>query len=177
MHTHIPISLPSCASLPSSISHPSRSSQSIELISLCYAAVKGKKLYLQHKVWVPTLLLPITNCVDLVISDSPIGMGSAKKVIKIITGEIQIKFLEQDTTDSEFSAGWGVGWGEWPFFIWLLNFLASSQTLCLRQLPRYLHPSASPGVSCRYYDGDNDDEVSLAPHSIPASKTDPAAGA
>ena len=38
MHTHVPISPPSWASLPPSLSHPSRSSQSTELISLCYVA-------------------------------------------------------------------------------------------------------------------------------------------
>ena len=38
MHTHVPISPPSWASLPSSLSHPSRSSQSTEPISLCYDA-------------------------------------------------------------------------------------------------------------------------------------------
>ena len=38
MHTYIPISPPSWASLPSSLSHPSRSSQSTELISRCYEA-------------------------------------------------------------------------------------------------------------------------------------------
>ena len=37
-YTYIPISPPSSASLPPSLSHPSRSSHSIELISLCYAA-------------------------------------------------------------------------------------------------------------------------------------------
>ena len=37
-HTYIPISPPSCISLPSSLSHPSRWSQITELISLCYAA-------------------------------------------------------------------------------------------------------------------------------------------
>ena len=37
-YTYIPISLPSCFSLPPSLSHPSRWSQSTELISLCYAA-------------------------------------------------------------------------------------------------------------------------------------------
>ena len=36
-YTYIPISPPSCASLPPSLSHPSRWSQSTELISLCYA--------------------------------------------------------------------------------------------------------------------------------------------
>ena len=38
MHTYVPISPASWASLPSSLSHPSRWSQSSELISLCYAA-------------------------------------------------------------------------------------------------------------------------------------------
>ena len=36
--TYIPISPPSCISLPPSLPHPSRWSQSPELISLCYAA-------------------------------------------------------------------------------------------------------------------------------------------
>ena len=37
-YTYSPISPPSCVSLPPSLSHPSRLSQSTELISLCYAA-------------------------------------------------------------------------------------------------------------------------------------------
>ena len=37
-YTYIPISLPSCISLPPSLSHPSRWSQSSMLISLSYAA-------------------------------------------------------------------------------------------------------------------------------------------
>ena len=37
-YTYIPLSPPSCISLPPSLSHPSRWSQSTELISLCYAA-------------------------------------------------------------------------------------------------------------------------------------------
>ena len=37
-YTYIPMSLPSCVSFPPSLSHPSRWSQSTELISLCYAA-------------------------------------------------------------------------------------------------------------------------------------------
>ena len=39
MYTYIPISPPSWASLSPSPSHPSRWSQSIQLISLCYAAL------------------------------------------------------------------------------------------------------------------------------------------
>ena len=38
MYTYIPISPLSCVSLPPSLSHPSRWSQSTELIPLCYAA-------------------------------------------------------------------------------------------------------------------------------------------
>ena len=37
-YTYIPISHPSCISLPPSLSHPSRWSQSTQLISLCYVA-------------------------------------------------------------------------------------------------------------------------------------------
>ena len=37
-YTYIPISPPSCVSLPPSLSHPSRWSQSTELISLCHVA-------------------------------------------------------------------------------------------------------------------------------------------
>ena len=37
-YTYIPICPPSCVSLPPSLSHPSRWSQSTKLISLCYAA-------------------------------------------------------------------------------------------------------------------------------------------
>ena len=37
-YTYTPISPPSCVSLPPSLSHPSRWTQSTELISLCYAA-------------------------------------------------------------------------------------------------------------------------------------------
>ena len=37
MYTYIAISPPSCISVPPSLSHPSRWSQSTELISLCYA--------------------------------------------------------------------------------------------------------------------------------------------
>ena len=38
---HIPISPPSCVSLPPSLSYPSRWSQSTELISLCYVAASN----------------------------------------------------------------------------------------------------------------------------------------
>ena len=52
VHTHVPISPPSWASLPSSLSHPSRSSQSTELISLCYAAASHQPTVLHSVVYI-----------------------------------------------------------------------------------------------------------------------------
>ena len=49
MHTHAPISPPSCVSFPPSLSHPSRWSQNPELISLCYAAA-SRQLSILHAV-------------------------------------------------------------------------------------------------------------------------------
>ena len=48
-YTYIFISPPSCVSLPPSLSHPSRWSQSTELISLCYAAAIFTFFKLQGK--------------------------------------------------------------------------------------------------------------------------------
>ena len=52
MHTYIPISSPSWTSLPSSLSHPSRSSQSTKLISLCYAAASHQPTILHSVVYI-----------------------------------------------------------------------------------------------------------------------------
>ena len=52
MHIHVPISPPSWASLPSSLSHPSRSSQSTKPISLCYVAASHQPTILHLVVYV-----------------------------------------------------------------------------------------------------------------------------
>ena len=52
MYTNIPISPPSCVSLPPSLSHPSRWSQSTELISLCCAAASHKLAILHLVVYI-----------------------------------------------------------------------------------------------------------------------------
>ena len=52
MHTHVPISPPSCISLPSSLSHPSRSSQSTELVSMCYVAASHQPTILHSVVYI-----------------------------------------------------------------------------------------------------------------------------
>ena len=51
-YTYIPISPPSCISLPPSLSHPSRWSQNTELISLCYAAASHRLAILYLAVYV-----------------------------------------------------------------------------------------------------------------------------
>ena len=51
-HTHVPISPPSWASLPSSLSHPSRSSQSTKPMSLCYAAASHQPTILHSLVYI-----------------------------------------------------------------------------------------------------------------------------
>ena len=52
MYTYIPISPSSQASLPPSLSHPYRSSQSMELISLCYAAASRQPSILHLVVYI-----------------------------------------------------------------------------------------------------------------------------
>ena len=52
MHTHVPISPPSCASLPPSLSHPSRWSQSTEPNSLCYGAASHQPTILHSEVYI-----------------------------------------------------------------------------------------------------------------------------
>ena len=60
-YTYISISLPSCIPLPPSLSHPSRWSQSIKLISLCYAAAS-------HKLSILHLVVYICPCHSLTLS-------------------------------------------------------------------------------------------------------------
>ena len=52
MHTHVPVYPPSWASLPFSLSHPSRSSQSTQPISLCYAAASHQPTILYSVVYI-----------------------------------------------------------------------------------------------------------------------------
>ena len=52
MHTYVPISPPSWASLPSSLSHPSRPPQRTELIFLCYAAASHQPTILHSVAYI-----------------------------------------------------------------------------------------------------------------------------
>ena len=52
MHTHVPISPPTWASIPSSLSQPSRSLQSTEPISPCYAAASHHLTVLHSVVYI-----------------------------------------------------------------------------------------------------------------------------
>ena len=61
MYIYIPISPPSCVSLPPSLSHPSMWSQSTELLSLCYAAAS-------HQLPILHLVVYICQCHSLTSS-------------------------------------------------------------------------------------------------------------
>ena len=80
MYTYIPISPPSCVSLPPSLSHSSRWSQSTELIALCYAAASHQLFYIWQCTYVhatlslcPSLPFPL----PLPMSSSPFSSSSA----------------------------------------------------------------------------------------------------
>ena len=61
MYTYIPISPPSCVSLPPSLSHPARWSESTELISLCNATAS-------HQLSILHLVVYIRQCYSLTLS-------------------------------------------------------------------------------------------------------------
>ena len=61
---HVPISPPTCVSLPFSLSHPSRWSQSTEPISLCYGAASHQPTILHSVVY-------ICRCYSLTLPQLP----------------------------------------------------------------------------------------------------------
>ena len=78
MHTHILISPPSWASLPSSLSHPSRSWQSSELFSLCYAAASHQPTILHSAVSICWCYSHFTQALlSHPMSSSPFSMSTS----------------------------------------------------------------------------------------------------
>ena len=76
MHTYVPISPPSWAYLPSSLSHPSRSSQSTDLISLCYAAAS-------HWLSILHLVVYIRRCYSHFAPASPLPHHVLKCILYV----------------------------------------------------------------------------------------------
>ena len=79
MYTYIPIPPPSCTSLPPSLSHPSRWSQSTELISLCYAAA-SHQLSILHLLCIyvnDTLSLRPSLPFPLSVSSGPLSTSAS----------------------------------------------------------------------------------------------------
>ena len=69
---------PHISSLPSSLSHPSRWSQSTELISLCYAAASHYLFYIWQCIYVhATLSLRPSLYFPLPLSSSPFSMSAS----------------------------------------------------------------------------------------------------
>ena len=68
-----PISPPSCTSLPPSLSHPSRWSQSTELISLCYVAAS-------HWLSILHLVVYMCPCYSLTLSQLPLPPSPCRQV-------------------------------------------------------------------------------------------------
>ena len=73
-YTYIPIFPPSCIYLPPSLSHPSRWTQSTELISLCYATAS-------HQLSVLHLVVNICPCHSLTSSQLPFPLPRVLKSI------------------------------------------------------------------------------------------------
>ena len=100
---YIPISPPSFVSLPPSLSHPSRWSQSTELISLCYVAAS-------HQLSILHLVVFISPCHSLTSSQLTLPPPCVLKSIFIIdhshmySGNAEISSrLQAITRDSCFS--------------------------------------------------------------------------
>ena len=87
MYTYIPISLPSCISLPPSLSHLSRWSQSTELISLCYAAAS-------HQLPILRLVVYICPC-HCLVWESFNKWWSLFLGPKVVSKEIPVESIEE----------------------------------------------------------------------------------
>ena len=83
MYTYIPISPPSCVSLPPSLSYPCRWSQSTELISLCYVAAS-------HQLSILHLVVYICPCHSLTSSQITLPPPRVLKSIRYICGFIPV---------------------------------------------------------------------------------------
>ena len=83
MYTYIPISPPSCVFLPTSLSHPSRWSQSTELISLCYVAAS-------HQLSILHLIVYICPCHSLTLSQLTLPPPRVLKSILYVSISIPV---------------------------------------------------------------------------------------
>ena len=93
MYTYIPISPPSCVSLPPSLPHPSRWSQSTELISLCYVAAS-------HQLPILHLVVYICPCHSLTSSQLTLPPSHGLKSILYIC--VFIPLLPLDSSEPVF---------------------------------------------------------------------------
>ena len=126
MYTYIPISPPSCISLPPSLSHPSRWSQSTKLISLYYAAASTSVLH---------LIVYICPCHSLTLSQLTLPPLCVLKSMLYVCTFIPV--LPLDSSE--------------PFFFLLLRFhinvLAYSICFSLSDLLHSVSQTVGPSTS------------------------------
>ena len=108
MYTYIPISPSSCVSLPPSLSHPSRWSQSTQLISLCYEAAS-------HWLSILHLVVYICPCHSLTSSQLTLPPPHVLKSILYICVFIPILPL---------------GSLEWFFFFFRFHIYVLAYSIC-----------------------------------------------
>ena len=92
-YTYIPITPPSCISLPHSLSHPSRWSQSTKPISLCYVAASH---------YISILYLVMYICPDHALTSSQLTLPPPRLLKSILYDRIYIPVLSLGSSEPFF---------------------------------------------------------------------------
>ena len=145
MYTYNPISPPSCVSLPPSLSHPSRSLKSTELISMCYAAAS-------HQLSILHLVVYICQCYSLTSSQLPIPPHVLKSVLYIwIFINPATSFISTIFLDSIYMHQHMVFLFLYPFSVITPLYCSLTQQVRYHFLNSYFSPSIVSQALCTHY--------------------------
>ena len=133
MHTYIPISPPSCVSLPPSLSHPSRWTQSTELISLCHVAAS-------HQLSILHLVVYICPCHSFTSSQLTLPPPHVLKSILYIC--IFIPVLPLGSSEPFFFFLDSIYMGQHTVFVFLFLITSLGMTVS-----RSIHLTANNSIS------------------------------
>ena len=131
MYAHITISPPSCISLPPSLSHPSRWSQSTELVSLCYVVDS-------HEQSILRLVVYICQCYSLTSSQLTLPPPCVLKSILYVC----IFFFFKHLYWSIIALQWCVSFCfviKWIGYTY--TYIPISPPSCISRPPSLSHPS------------------------------------